>query len=224
MIWRCLDSLIVLAAFIAVYVLPPLLSLRRFYPVKDRAMIFVLSAGLGLSSQALIGFFWNHFIGHTPVIEGMVYFLFWLTVGMILQWRQGQSPIPPAPSAHPHSYSLLALILIAAITLRSLDALAHASLGQSDAYTHLQFLRDVCQYGQLRNIIYPPGYSWVLALPVMTFNLDAYLVARYVGPFFAILLVTTLYLLGRRHSQTTGLFAAFLAAICPLFYPLIKQE
>ena len=56
----------------------------------------------------------------------------------------------------------------------------------------------------------------------MTFNLDAYMVARYVGPFFGTLMVATLYLLGCRHNRTTGLLAAFLGAICPLLYPLIK--
>ena len=117
---------------------------------------------------------------------------------------------------------LLSLILLVAVIVRSFDALNHASLGQSDAYAHLQFLRDVIHSGQIRNIVYPPGYSWVLALPAMTFNLDAYLVARYVGPFLGVLMVATLYLIGRRHTLTTGLLAAFLAAACPLFYPLIK--
>ena len=63
MIWSCLDSLMVLAAFCAVYLIPPLLVARRFLPDADRAARFVVSAGLGLSSQALLGFFWNH-LGH----------------------------------------------------------------------------------------------------------------------------------------------------------------
>jgi len=223
MIWRCLDSLTVLAAFAAVYIIPPLLALRRFRLSEDRLTLLVISAGLGLASQALLGFCWNHFVSHAPLVEGAGYFIFWLTAGLALQWRQ--KSIPPLrtqllPLGTPSM--LLALIILAAIILRSLDALDHASLGQSDAYTHLQFLRDIFQYGQIRNIVYPPGYSWVLALPVMTFHLDAYLVARYVGPFFGAILVTTLYLLGRRQSQTAGLYAAFLAAICPIFYPLIK--
>ena len=224
MIWRCLDSLTVLAAFAAVYIIPPLLALRRFRLSEDRLTLLVISAGLGLSSQALLGFCWNHFVSHAPLVEGVGYFLFWLTAGLVLRWRHksfSPSRTQLLPLGTPSSM-LLALIILAAIILRSLDALDHASLGQSDAYTHLQFLRDIFQYGQIRNIVYPPGYSWVLALPVMTFHLDAYLVARYVGPFFGAMLVTTLYLLGRRQSQTAGLYAAFLAAICPIFYPLIK--
>jgi len=224
MIWRCLDSLTVLTAFIAVYMLPPMLALRRFNIARDRVSLFVISAGLGLSSQALLGFCWNHWVQQAPLVEGATYLLFWLTAGLALQWRQKSIPpfrTPLLPPGAPSSL-LLVIILLAAVILRSLDALDHASLGQSDAYTHLQFLRDVFQYGQIRNIVYPPGYSWVLALPVMTFNLDAYLVARYVGPFFGMLLVATLYLLGRRHSRAAGLYAAFLAAVCPIFYPLIK--
>jgi hypothetical protein len=56
----------------------------------------------------------------------------------------------------------------------------------------------------------------------MTFHLDAYLAARYGGAFFGMLMVATLYLLGRRHSPSAGLIAASLAAVCPLLYPLIK--
>lgn len=223
MIWRCLDSLTVLAAFTAVYLIPPLLALRRLQPSIDRATLFLISAGLGLSSQALLGFFWNHFIHRDPLIEGAVYFLFWLVTGLLLHGKiKKMCPLTEQPTPLTRSALPLAFILLAAIILRSFDALTHASLGQSDAYTHLQFLRDVCQYGQIRNIVYPPGYAWVLALPVMTFNLDAYLVARYVGPFFGALLVVTLYLIGCRHSKTAGLYAAFLVAVCPVFYPLIK--
>jgi len=222
MIWCCLDSLMILLAFAIVYIVPPLLVLRRLQSFTDRATLLTLSAGLGLSSQALLGFCWNHLVGSMPIIEGTLYFLIWLTIGLALQWRKKNiQPNNQQPTTAPFPL-FLPLILLAAISLRSLDALNHASLGQSDAYTHLQFLRDVLQYGQIRNIVYPPGYSWTLALPVMTFNLDAYLVARYVGPFFGGLLVASLYLLGRRHNQATGLYTAFLAAVCPIFYPLIK--
>jgi len=223
MIWRCLDSLMILAAFATVYIIPPLLAMRRLYPSADRTTLVVAAAGLGLSVQALLGFLWNHLVGHSPAIEACIYYFFWLSASVAICWRK--VPIPRIKNLQSkifNRFPLLALILMASLLLRSFDALDHASLGQSDAYTHLQFLRDVIQQGHLRNIVYPPGYSWVLALPVMTFNLDAYLITRYVGPFFGALMVAALYLLGCRHSRTTGLFAAALAAVCPLFYPLVK--
>lgn len=222
MIWRCLDSLMVLAAFAAAYIIPPHLVMRRLYPSAERSFLFVVSAGLGLSSQAILGLFWNHLAAPSPAVEACLYYLFWLTTGLALLWRKRSSPLPPAPCPLNSPLPLLSLILLAAVLLRSFDALDHASLGQSDAYTHLQFLRDVIRQGHLRNIVYPPGYSWALALPTMTFNLDAYMVARYAGPFFGALMVATLYLLGCRHTRTTGLLAALLAATCPLLYPLIK--
>ncbi|MEI6789008.1 MAG: hypothetical protein WCL49_11085 [bacterium] len=221
MIWRCCDSLLVLAAFAAVYIIPPLLVVGRLRLFTDRTTLFVVSAGLGLTSQALLGFIWNHFMERSPALEGILYFLFWLTTSLILLvWRKNTSP--EINNQQSTINNLLPLILLAAVILRSIDALTHASLGQSDAYTHLQFLRDAVQNGTIRNFVYPPGYSWVLALPVMTFHLDAYLVARYVGPFFGVLMVATLYLLGRRHSHPAGLLAAFFAAVCPFLYPLIK--
>lgn len=224
MIWRCFDSLLVLAAFTAVYLIPPLLVLRRLVPYADRATLFLASTGLGLSSQALLGFCWNHFVGRAPIVEGVLYFLIWLVAGVALaRWKNNpSSPDRPPAFNQAGAWLPLSLVLLAGISIRSVDAVAHASLGQSDAYTHLQFLRDVIEYGEIRNIVYPPGYSWTLALPVMTFSLDAYMVARYVGAFFGSLLIVTLYLLGCRHSRAAGLLAAFLAAVCPAFYPLIK--
>ncbi|MEI6563422.1 MAG: hypothetical protein WCO42_03835 [bacterium] len=228
MIWRCLDSLLILSAFAVVYVLPPLAVMIRLRGTADKVTLIVLSGGLGVASQALLGFLWNHLVQHTSFLEGSLYYLLWLSLWGLLRIR-GTPPTCEVDQSRSETQFrgirpglILAAIVLAGVILRNVDALTHASLGQSDAYTHLQFLRDVFQYGQIRNIVYPPGYSWVLALPVMTFNLDAYMVARYVGPFFGALLIATLYLLGRRHSPMAGLFAAFFAAVCPLFYPLIK--
>ncbi len=223
MIMRCFDSWTVLAAFSAVYIILPFMVLRRSHPSCDKAVLILLSAGLGLAVQALLGFFWNHLLGRNSAWEPYGYYAFWLLALIVVHLTKHRRPPEPVTPISPDPLlPFIALIIMAAITLRSFDALDHASLGQSDAYTHLQFLRDVLARGQIRNIMYPPGYSWVLALPVMTFNLDAYLVARYVGPFFGALLVGTVYLIGRRHSSMVGFFAAFLAAVCPFLYPLIK--
>lgn len=226
---QCLDSIMVLMAFGAVYILPPLWTVLRFRPMTGVTERIVMAAGLGLSSQAILGMVWNHLVRHAPVAEGWFYYLFWLMTSLLFAWL---IPSPKAPKRRPLYKRLggpvsifglcLMAIIAAGIGLRSIDALTHASLGQSDAYTHLQFLRDVISRGQIRNIVYPPGYSWVLALPTLTFNLDAYLVARYVGPFFGALMIATLALLGRRYSAAAGLFAAFLAALCPFLEPLIK--
>ena len=93
MIWRCCDSLLVLAAFAAVYIIPPLLVVGRLRLFTDRTTLFVVSAGLGLTSQALLGFIWNHFMERSPALEGILYFLFWLTTSLILLvWRKNTSP------------------------------------------------------------------------------------------------------------------------------------
>lgn len=221
MIWRCLDCLLILAAFAGVYLLPPLIATRRLLPGSDKVTLITAATGLGLSSQALLGFGWNHLAPHHQILEAGIYFALWISISLVVVWRLPAHPHSTPPPSR-DSIPLLPLILLSAVALRSIDGLASASLGQSDAYTHLQFLRDVVQNGEIRNIVYPPGYSWVLALPVMVFNLDAYMVARYVGPFFGVMLVATVYLLGSRHRKTTGLSAAFLVAACPAFYPLVK--
>lgn len=77
----------------------------------------------------------------------------------------------------------LLLILIIAFAVRSLHPLQSAALGQSDAYTHLHYLRHLAEHARIFNIVYPAGYHWLLALPVLVFGLDPYIVVRFAGAF-----------------------------------------
>jgi hypothetical protein len=148
MIWNCLDSLAILTAFLIAYILPPFIAMRRIEPAADRTTQVVMSAGLGLSSQALLGFFWNHLVARYPAMEMCAYFLLWLIISLYYSLRV---PVSHPPSIKVARFSLLLpLILLAAIALRTMDSLTHSALGQSDAYTHLQFLRDVMLQGEPR--------------------------------------------------------------------------
>ncbi|MCL2669624.1 MAG: glycosyltransferase family 39 protein, partial [Syntrophaceae bacterium] len=89
--------------------------------------------------------------------------------------------------------------------------------------SHLQFLRDVIDRGFVQNVIYPPGYHWILALPTKIFHLDPYLVARYVGAFFGAGLVLAIYVLVKPLAGcSSALLSAFLMACFPGFYLLQK--
>ena len=221
MIYRLLDFSVILLALTAVYGLPPFFLIRRVLSGIGITEKILLSCGAGLASQAVIGLLWNDLAGHHPWIEVSIYLGLWLVAGVITTLT-----VKPLTSHHPSRLTagafILPAIVLIGVSLRSLDALNHAAIGQSEAYSHLQFLRHILKYGHILNIVYPPGYSWILALPTLSFNLDPYLVARYAGPFFGGLLILALYQLGRHHSVSAARFGAFLAACFPGFYLLIK--
>ncbi|MBN1558254.1 MAG: hypothetical protein JW951_08925 [Lentisphaerae bacterium] len=133
-------------------------------------------------------------------------------------WRRR----PPSAAARREA-GLLAVILALAYGVRLLHPLRHAYLGQSDAYTHLLFIKDILADGTIRHPAYPAGYHWIVALPVRLFRLDPYLAARYGGAFFGTMLCLGLYGLLRAGGRAfPALLGAFLAASCPVFGILIK--
>ncbi len=118
---------------------------------------------------------------------------------------------------------LLLPLLLLAFLVRILPPLADAALGQSDAYSHLQFLRDMSATGVLRHPYYPSGHARVCAVAVWLTRLDPYLVARFGGATFGIGLVAGLHTLALRlYGRPAARVAALLAAGCPLALPLLR--
>ena len=119
-------------------------------------------------------------------------------------------------------YFLIGSIILA-VAVRSIDPIQHMALGQSDAYSHLQFLRNVMDTGFVHNVMYPPGYHWILSLPTAAFHLDPYLVARYGGAFFGAGLVLAVYVFVKSvASQPAPIFSAFFVSCFPGLYLLQK--
>lgn len=223
MISQVLDLLLVLVSLSALYGLPPALFIRALLPGIDRAERILITFGAGLASQAGIALLWNHLLGQRQArLEPLAYLACWILLTIVIRFKQRHRPPPPPSDAPFPLRQSLPLFILIGLALRSLDGLHHAALGQSDAYSHLQFLRHILAYGHILNIIYPPGYSWVLALPTLLFNLDPYMVARYAGPFFGGLLILAIHRLGRHHSREAARYGAFLTACFPGFYLLIK--
>jgi hypothetical protein len=101
-----------------------------------------------------------------------------------------------------------------------------AALGQSDAYSHLQFIQSIISDAHLRNPMYPPGHAWSMALPAIIFNIDPYLIARFGGAATGLLLVLGAYLLAFQfcRSKAAALATAFFIACFPPFNLLAKTS
>jgi len=114
-------------------------------------------------------------------------------------------------------------LLFLAFLVRLPGPISTPALGQTDAYTHLQFLRDMASRGELRHSFYPFGFYLLAALPVRLLGLDPYLVARFAGLFFGPVLVWSVHkVISRIDSNRSAHWAALLIAGFPLFYLLQK--
>jgi len=204
-------------------VAPTWLASRRLLPRSARFEVFFTAWILGMVSQSVFGLLWNHLVSRNAGIEVTFYYLFWLIISVILIVLAQRSPLQKRECDQNIDEKILLGILCIAVVVRGIYPLQHFALGQSDAYSHLHFLRDVISSGHLQNPIYPAGYHWILALPTLTFHLDPFDVVRYVGAFFGSGLVLAVFVIVRRASDDAAAFlSAFLVACFPGFYLLQK--
>jgi hypothetical protein len=216
------NLLIVLSACGLSLIVPPLGAALRLSENKSWPNIVLLALVLGLSTQGVLGFVWNHFLRTGIIPEMTIYFLGWLIATAIVLICQRKQKLLQRLSISGEDFILIGLLILA-IAVRSIHPLQHMALGQSDAYSHLHFLRDVVDRGFVHNVMYPPGYHWILALPTATFHLDPYLVARYGGAFFGAGLVLAVYVLVKSIAgNPAAIFSAFLVSCFPGLNLLLK--
>lgn len=210
---RLADALTVGAALVLVYVALPRLLWPDWF--RRDALGCVLAAA---SLQALLGLVWSVTVESRPGFEVALWFAF-MALPAFWQYRRAREEFAAIPTDR-----VLVLIVLAGVALRWVHPLLTATLGQSDAYSHLQFLRDYVAHADLRHPYYPAGFHAVLALPTRLFSLDPYLVARYGGAFFGALLILVLgRFAGACSGQVTAIrYAALLVACNPLAYLLAK--
>ena len=216
------ECVLVIGALAATCSLPAWRLSARISGAFGWPAVLLGSIVLGTGSQAIFGLFWGRFVRADAKFEFLFYLTFWLAVNLLLL------AVRKIPGRHgagiPFRESLaLAAVSGAALAVRIIHPLQHYALGQSDAYSHLDFLRDILQYGYLRNHVYPPGFSWILALPTWLFRLDPYNTCRFGGAFFGAALVLAIYVLLReRKGAGAALGGAFLAACFPGLNLLLK--
>lgn len=216
------NLLIVLLACGLSLIVPTLRTALWLCEEKSWPNIFLIALVLGLTSQGILGFFWNHYLRIGVSLEITLYFLGWLITTVIVSLSQKRQPFPRKIPMNREDYFLIGLLILA-VAVRSIYPLQHMFLGQSDGYSHLQFLRDVVDTGFVHNVMYPPGYHWILALPTAAFHLDPYLVARYGGAFFGAGLVLAVYVLVRSIAgHPAPILAAFLVSCFPGLNLLLK--
>lgn len=185
--------------------------------------VFLSAVLLGCSSQAALGLVWSHLIGKRPVLEALFFLVAWcgISFAAFLAPRIRLNAVETLSDYRPHIF--LIVILTASFVVRSVHPLQTFALGQSDAYTHLHYLHYIASQGRLQNIVYPSGYHWILALPVLVFQLDPYLVARFAGAFFGTALVLAIYVfLDRLFDRRSAFFGSFCAACFPGMILLMK--
>ena len=215
------QSFVVLASLALALIVPPLFVAWKLGRGECRWSVVLNAWILGCTSQGLLGLFWNWKIQGHPSVEAAVYYGFWLAVSLLVV-RKAASGLN-ATQIHGNKGTWLGAILLAGLFVRLLHPLGHAALGQSDAYSHLQFIRQVAADGMIHNQIYPPAYSWIMALPSVSLGVDPYELARFGGAFWGAGLILALFALARGEDKPrAGLMAGALVAFCPAWMPLMK--
>ena len=215
------QSFVVLASLAWALMVPPLFVVWKLGRGACRWSVVLNAWILGCASQGLLGLFWNWKIQGHPSVEAAVYYGFWLAVSLLVA-RKSTSRLN-AEQVRGSEGTWLGAILLAGLFVRLLHPLDHAALGQSDAYSHLQFIRHVVADGMIHNQIYPPAYSWIMALPSISLGVDPYELARFGGAFWGAGLILALFALARGEDKPwAGLMAGALVAFCPAWMPLMK--
>ena len=214
------------AAQVILYVLVPLPALWRMHrPARGVIDLMIMASVAGVCSQAVLGLLWDHLVAAHPEGEAAVFLLFWSMAWFLLRFRR-EPRAAPATDALPVPRGLswvIAGVVVAGFVLRSLHPLQCAALGQSDAYSHLDFIRDILRDGCIRMRLYPPGYHWVLALPALALFVDPYLLARYGGAFFGVMLILGCLALGHTSGRASvAVCCAYLVSCFPGSYLLLK--
>jgi hypothetical protein len=173
---------------------------------------------LTISLQAIIGTLWSSLrLSIPPGAELILFALTAISVGEICH----RFPPPARPI---QSKKWMSLLIIISLLARLIPASLQSSLGQSDAYSHLQFGMEIFASGHLAHPIYPVGHSWVHLLPALIFRIDLYTLYRYGGAFYGLTLVLGIFFVSRRaFSERAATCAAMLAAGSPFMLPLIRS-
>ena len=215
------QSFVTLASLAWALMVPPLFVAWKMGRGACRWSVILNAWILGCASQGLLGLIWNWKIQGHPSTETAVYYGFWLVASLLVARVSTSRPNEEQSLASEGAW--LGAILLAGILVRLLHPLGHAALGQSDAYSHLQFIRHVVSDGMIHNQIYPPAYSWIMALPSISLGVDPYELARFGGAFWGAGLILALFALARGEGKPwAGLMAGALVAFCPAWMPLMK--
>ncbi len=190
---------------------------------KGWPTIVLVAMALGCSVQAVSGLLWSHIIRGYPFLESLfaLFAVVALTLLGLFFYRHFSKETEA--QARRKGHRALPLILTAAFLVRSIHPLNTFALGQSDAYTHLHYLNYIVEQGFLANVVYPAGYHWLLALPVIIFKIDPYSMARFSGAFFGAGLVLGIYVfLEKTSGRRAAIFGSFCAACFPGMILLMK--
>jgi len=217
-----IELIAVLVSLTCIYAVLQLPVTLRLFPERTLMTQIGLSLIMGLSSQSILGFLWNHFVAEKPLIEILLFIFMW-GIAIWISLKYSVKKQIRLPDEIPWENGAIAGILFIALLVRTIHPFTTTALGQSDAYMHLHFVRNILQFGNIQAPMYPPGYHWVMAGPSLIFSIDPYVMMRFGGAFFGAGLVLMTFVFVRHIANpVAGVFSALLIACFPGLGLLIK--
>ena len=208
---------IVQSALWLFYALVPWLALKPWLAREAWSTQVGVAVLAGTTSQAILGFLWGLWIRQPARWEGMIYLGLWLVMALVVRRGNYAAMNRAGEKMTPVETGLFIGLLLLGMVIRLIHPLRTWALGQSDAYSHLAMFRDVVEQGALGNVAYPPGYAWILSMPMAVFHVDPYFAARFGGAFLGVALLLAVFALlsdGCRDRQA-GMAGVLLVAAFP---------
>lgn len=106
---------------------------------------------------------------------------------------------------------LLAIVITGSGYVRFYDAVAHAAPAMSDAYTVLEWMKDIDNRELFNTGIYPKGFHIYLDTLFKFAKIDALYIQKYTGPLNVLLVIFGMYFIVSRYSEDK--YAGIVAAI-----------
>ncbi|MDF2606146.1 MAG: hypothetical protein K0S34_336 [Bacillales bacterium] len=107
------------------------------------------------------------------------------------------------------SIILVVVLMILATVIRFKHSITHSYFGASDPYVHLKWAKLLGQNEIYVDGVYPYGFEAIISALHVTFQLDPYIILRFLGPFSGVLIAFSIYFVLRKHRPADYSIAIF---------------
>lgn len=114
---------------------------------------------------------------------------------------------------HPISLTVILLLFLASIYIRFFHSMQHHYYAASDPYVHLKWAKLLKANQIYVDGVYPFGFETIISSLHVLFNLDPYIIIRFIGPLSGFLIVLGIYYIMRENFPKDYMFAIFAVLI-----------
>lgn len=113
----------------------------------------------------------------------------------------------------PISLTIIIALFVLSTYIRFFHSIQHKYFAASDPYVHLKWAKLLKSNEMYVDGVYPYGFETIISSLHVVFNLDPYIIIRYIGPLSGVLIVLGIYYIMRENFSKDYIFAIFAVLI-----------